>query len=393
VCWGDACWHNVQAVVSVAQRVNIGYHIHRHTYKCEIPKCLPSAIGFNFAVDARPSSFVFRCLECFSTAIDLAVPGYPCMQTRPFLAFLMVALFTSATVAQNSAPPREAARKPVRVLLVVAHPDDEYEVAGTVYRISKELLGTVDQVIITDGEAGYRYSSLAAPYYGIDLTNEAIGRTRLPRIRREEARRAGRILGIQHQWFLNEKDDQFTLDADASLYHGWHEQRILHVLHQRLSKGHYDFVFVLLPSEQTHGGHKAASILALEAVEQLPASRRPIVLGAQAGEGDPAPYKSLSGYPLTASDSLNPQFQFDRNTRFGYQESRSYQIVVDWVIAEHKSQGLFQTRCLQDRFENFWLFTLNRNSAAGEAESLFAAVTPGPESARETGIAGTAKPQ
>jgi hypothetical protein len=87
----------------------------------------------------------------------------------------MVALFTSATVAQNGASPRELERKPVRVLLVVAHPDDEYEVAGTVYRISKELFGTVDQVIITDGEAGYRYSSLAVPYYGIDLTNEAVG--------------------------------------------------------------------------------------------------------------------------------------------------------------------------------------------------------------------------
>src|ERR1035437_2059470 len=107
----------------------------------------------------------------------------------------------------------EAARKPVRVLLVVAHPDDEYEVAGTVYRISKELFGTVDQVVITDGEAGYRYSSLAVPYYGIDLTNEAVGRARLPGIRKEEARRAGRILGIQHQCFLNEKDDRFTLDS------------------------------------------------------------------------------------------------------------------------------------------------------------------------------------
>jgi hypothetical protein len=56
---------------------------------------------------------------------------------------LMVALFTGATVAQNGASPREMARKPVRVLLVVAHPDDEYEVAGTVYRISKELFGAV----------------------------------------------------------------------------------------------------------------------------------------------------------------------------------------------------------------------------------------------------------
>jgi len=83
------------------------------------------------------------------------------MKLQPFLSFLMIALFTSASVAQNDPLPGEMARKPVRVLLVVAHPDDEYEVASTVYRISKELFGTVAQVIITDGEAGYRYSSLA----------------------------------------------------------------------------------------------------------------------------------------------------------------------------------------------------------------------------------------
>ena len=314
------------------------------------------------------------------------------MKPQLFLAFLMVALFTTATAAQDGASPREVARKPVRALLVVAHPDDEYEVAGTVYRITKELFGTVDQVIITDGEAGYRYSSLAVPYYRIDLTNEAVGRARLPGIRKEEARRAGRILGIQHQWFLNENDDRFTLDASPSLQESWHDERILHVLQQRLTKGHYDFVFVLLPSEQTHGEHKAASILVLEAVQQLPADERPIVLGAQAGGADPEPYKPLSGYPLTATDSLSPQFRFDRNTRFGYQESLSYQIVVDWVIAEHKSQGLFQTRCQQDGFENFWLFTVNRNSATASAESLFAAIAARPKPATKIGIAESAKP-
>ena len=353
---------------------------------------MPSAIGFNFAVDAHSSAFFPVVLTVFNRN-RLGRSWIFCMKPQPYLAFFMVALLTSATAAQNGASPREVARKPVRVLLVVAHPDDEYEVAGTVYRISKELSGTVDQVIITDGEAGYRYSSLAVPYYGIDLTNEAVGRARLPGIRKEEARRAGRILGIRHQWFLNEKDDRFTLDAGESLDQSWHEERILRVLQQRLSKGHYDFVFVLLPSEQTHGEHKAASILTLEAIEFLPAGQRPIVLGAQAGGVYPAPYKSLSGYPLTATDSLNPQFQFDRNTRFGYQESLSYQIVVDWVIAEHKSQGLFQTRCQQDRFENFWLFTLNPNSAAGEAESLFAAIVPRPERVGEIGIEGAAKPQ
>src|ERR1700728_5079711 len=296
------------------------------------------------------------------------------------LSFLVVASSIGAA-AQAAVPSELKNRGPVRVLLVVAHPDDEYEVAGTVYRISRELSGTVDQIIITDGEAGYRYSSLAVPYYGIDLTNEAVGRARLPGIRKEEARRAGRILGIRHQWFLNEKDDRFTLDAGESLDQTWHEERILRVLQQRLSKGHYDFVFVLLPSEQTHGEHKAASILALEAIEFLPAGQRPIVLGAQAGEVHPAPYKALSGYPLTATDSFNPQFQFDRNTRFGYQESLSYRILGEWVIPEPRSRGLFQTRCQQDRFENFWLFTLNRNSAVADAESLFAAVTAKPERA------------
>jgi N-acetylglucosamine malate deacetylase 2 len=152
------------------------------------------------------------------------------MKPQPFLALFAVALLANATVAQNGAPPREAVRKPFRVLLVVAHPDDEYEMAATVYRISKELFGTVDQIVITDGEAGYRYSSLAAPYYGIDLTDESVGRARLPGIRKEEARRADRILGIDHQWFLNEKDDRFTLNAAESLHGSWHDQRILRLL-------------------------------------------------------------------------------------------------------------------------------------------------------------------
>jgi LmbE family N-acetylglucosaminyl deacetylase len=154
---------------------------------------------------------------------------------RLYLHWLLLVALSTSVVGRKEAWANESAKKPVHVLLVVAHPDDEYEVAGTVYRISKELAGTVDQLIITDGEAGYRYSSLAADYYGADLTNEAVGRVRLPGIRREEARRAGRILGIEHQWFLNERDDKFTLDADDSLRRSWHKERVLQVLRQRLS--------------------------------------------------------------------------------------------------------------------------------------------------------------
>jgi LmbE family N-acetylglucosaminyl deacetylase len=315
------------------------------------------------------------------------------MKRFVFFLFSVAALASGTATARNAGSSPKQAEAGVRVLLVVAHPDDEYEMAGTVYRISKELSGSVDQLIITNGEAGYHYSSLADRYYGVNLTDESVGRARLPRIRREEARRAGRILGIRHQWFLNEKNDHFTIDADEVLNRTWHTERVLANIQQRLRKGHYDFVFVLLPADETHGEHKAASILTLKAVEQLPAHQRPVVLGAQAGANQSETFHTLPGYSLTATNTAGPQFQFDRDIRLGYRESLSYQIVVGWVIAEHKSQGLFQTRCRQDRFENFWLFTMNRESASNETVLLFATISARPETGEATGIANVTKLQ
>ena len=315
------------------------------------------------------------------------------MKRFVFFLFFVAALASGTATARNAGSSPKQAKAGVRVLLVVAHPDDEYEMAGTVYRISKELSGSVDQLIITNGEAGYHYSSLADRYYGVNLTDESVGRARLPRIRREEARRAGRILGIRHQWFLNEKNDHFTIDADEVLNRTWHTERVLANIQQRLRKGHYDFVFVLLPADETHGEHKAASILTLKAVEQLPARQRPVVLGAQAGANQSETFHTLPGYSLTATNTAGHQFQFDRDIRLGYRESLSYQIVVGWVIAEHKSQGLFQTRCRQDRFENFWLFTMNRESASNEAALLFATISARPETGEATGIANVTKLQ
>ncbi|MGB7438021.1 MAG: PIG-L family deacetylase [Candidatus Acidiferrum sp.] len=197
---------------------------------------------------------------------------------------------------------------PVRVLLVVAHPDDEYEMAGTVYRVAKELSGIVDQLILTDGEAGYRYSSLADKYYDLDLTNESVGRKQLPRIRREEAEHAGRILGIRHQWFLNQKDEHYTLSAEEVLENSWNRHAISRTIVRHLQQGHYDFVIVLLPTQDTHGEHKAASILTLQAIQQLPPAQRPIVFGAQASAGDSGTYQPLSNYPFTATNSAEPAF-------------------------------------------------------------------------------------
>jgi LmbE family N-acetylglucosaminyl deacetylase len=263
----------------------------------------------------------------------------------------------SAPQASSVATP-----SPIRALLIVAHPDDEYEMAGTIYKISKELGGTVDQVIITDGEAGYRYSYLAARYYGADLTTEATGRAKLPRIRREEAHNAARILGIRHQWFLGERDQRFTLDVHEVL-NSWNTQRLSKDLADRLRDGNYNVVFVLLPSESTHGEHKAATILALEAAQTIPEDHRPAIIAADAGQDQTETYQALAGYPLTAATTTKPAFDFDRDAHFGFDNSLSYSIVVNWVIAEHKSQGLFQTMVNHDRFENFWLFTGSGKSA------------------------------
>jgi LmbE family N-acetylglucosaminyl deacetylase len=213
------------------------------------------------------------------------------------LVFAILILTARAAPQSLSAKGTEAGPPDLRVLLVVAHPDDEYEMAGTVYRITKELSGRVDQLIITDGEAGYHYSSLAEQYYGVKLTDESDGRKQLPRIRREEARRAARILGIEHQWFLNEMDEHFTLDPREVLEKSWNQDRVRQNILQRLRHGHYTHVLVLLPVADTHGAHKAASLLALEAVEQLAPKNRPAVLGAQAANNDQETYHPYRSTP------------------------------------------------------------------------------------------------
>jgi N-acetylglucosamine malate deacetylase 2 len=308
------------------------------------------------------------------------------------LFLVTIALHAMAARAQDAAPAGGPPGHSIRALLIVAHPDDEYEMAGTIYRITNELSGTVDQIIITDGEAGYRYSSLAARYYGVNLTDEATGRAMLPHIREEEARRAGRILGIRRQWFLSERDDHFTLDVQDALK-SWRTERILAELSERLRKGDYDVVFVLLPTEDTHGQHKAASILALEAVQSLPADQRPAVVGADAAPGESESYRTLSGYPITATSSAEPQFHFDRDVHFGFRNSLSYEIVVDWVIAEHKSQGLLQTKCGQDRFENFWVFTVSGTPAAARTTAIFERISRQAQSAEPAAIAPATKAQ
>jgi len=58
----------------------------------------------------------------------------------------------------------------IKVLIVTAHPDDDALFSATVYKITHNLGGKVDLCLITNGEGGYKYSTLAEPIYRLELT-------------------------------------------------------------------------------------------------------------------------------------------------------------------------------------------------------------------------------
>ncbi len=291
-------------------------------------------------------------------------------------AIIVMALTACATNVGNQARAPGSGSGP-SVLVVVAHPDDETALAATMYRIATELHGNVDELVVTNGEGGYRYSTLAEPYYGLHLTDEAVGRAHLPAIREEELRRATRILGVHEVIMVRQQDLRFTHDPSEPLERIWDIPVIERALDRQLTRRRYDAVVGLLPVPETHGHHQAATILALRAVQRLPIDQRPLVFGASTGTTPELPaYTPSALYPETAPLAHAPSFHFDREHTFGFQDKLSYQIIVTWEIAEHKSQGTMQLAVGRHRFENFMLFDGSGPGAVERARALFSALAP-----------------
>lgn len=270
-------------------------------------------------------------------------------------------------------PARAQAGANIKVLIVTAHPDDESVCAATVYKINRDLKGKVDIVVITNGEAGFKYSTVAEDIYGVELTDERVGREHLPAIRKREMMNAGRVIGIRNFYFLDQQDNRFTLDPQEVLQGVWDVELVKRRLKDIIVKGEYDYVLVLLPGADTHGHHKAATIMALETVKALTA-KRPVVLGCQVvnkANADKREFTELPGYALTRINKSAPVFTFDRTQRFGFKENLNYKIIVGWLIAEHKSQGLLQMQLGEGELERFWYFDINDTAGIEQTNNLF----------------------
>jgi N-acetylglucosamine malate deacetylase 2 len=265
-----------------------------------------------------------------------------------------------------------------KVLIVTAHPDDDASCAATVYKITHDLKGNVDLALITNGEGGYKYSTLAEDYYGKELTEEKTGREALPTIRKKELMAGGAIVGVRNYFFFDQQDNMYTLEMHDVLTSVWDTASIKHRLKQIIKKGRYDYIFCLLPVPETHGHHKSATLMALQTAQELPAEIRPVVLGVSgANKTDTVKtnFSVLPDYPVTAINLSAPVFIFDKTQPFGFRDKLNYKIIVNWLIAEHKSQGTMQLLMNEGDFETFRYFSVNPPEKINQVKELFQSIS------------------
>ncbi len=292
--------------------------------------------------------------------------------------FLVLTLFF-LTVEAGSA--QHSQQNGPNILVVTAHPDDEAMFAATMYRITNALGGSVDLVLVTDGAGGYRFSTLAEKIYGIDLTNPDIAKTHLPAIRKQELMAGGAIVGIRNYFFLDQPDQGKTNNQDSIIAHVWDADFVSERLDHILSEESYDFVFTHLPIRPFHAHHKAATILALEAIARIPESNRPVILGSfVSGAMDTVvnEFVELEGHPETRIVKDEGPYVFDRSTKMGLDDRLDYNIIVNWLIAEHKTQGTMQLFLGNEGVEQFWVFAVNTSNATSKTAHLMHRVRSAP---------------
>lgn len=291
-------------------------------------------------------------------------------------AVLLLAVLRPEPAAAQSEYNEQLLDYKPRILLVTAHPDDDALFSATVFKTTHLLGGTVDLALMTNGEGGYRYSTLGNFIYGRQLDKEVVGRAWLPSIRKRELMAGGRIVGMRNYYFFDQVDRQYTEDPAVPLEE-WDTGYITRRLKEIIREQKYDFVFTMLPHPGTHGHHKASAILLLRALQDMDPGARPLAVATtmlRSVDEENTDFRLLEGYPETRLDDRVAPFEFDRTQTFGNEDRLDYNIIANWVIAEHKSQGTMQQLMNGGAVEQYWYYELNRKGGAQKLRAYFEAV-------------------
>jgi hypothetical protein len=79
------------------------------------------------------------------------------------------------------------------------------------------LKGTVDELVMMNGQGRFHYSTLAEPFYGETLATEESGRKELPAVRREKFLKAGKSSRSEISASSEQKDQMFATGRDSGL--------------------------------------------------------------------------------------------------------------------------------------------------------------------------------
>lgn len=131
------------------------------------------------------------------------------------------------------------------ILIVSAHPDDmEIGMGGTVARLALEK-STITSVVVTNG-------GRASNPFG--WTEQ-----RMAEVRREEALRAARILGVKNVRFLDEPDEANEIDINSARQ----------TLQGILAQVRPDEVYTLHPDQDRHPAHRLTGRLVRESLREI----------------------------------------------------------------------------------------------------------------------------
>ena len=273
------------------------------------------------------------------------------------------------------------------ILVVIAHPDDETLFGGFIHAVTHKLNASVDLVCVTNGESGNGYAGLSESFYGnLKLSEEAIGRKHLPRIRQQELFGSGRIVGIRKFFFYEENDSKSSPYSNATLDEQWDKEWIIQQFQHTIKHGNgangYDLMIVILPSVDSPDQHTASGLLALEAIDRLQQVKSvdiiiPTIIG-----GSEVILTQPPTYPANrlADILTNVEFRFNLQWKINNSPIVDYQTVLFWMAAEHKSQGALVNGILweydHDRVnEQYFYFTINErynnNARLSMVQNLF----------------------